>query len=51
MLAGGAENLMKIYEYAVNDRPYSFLWCNFKATDPKKIFHLRFERYLNVEDL
>ena len=51
MLAGGAENLMKIYEYAINDRPYSFLWCNFKSTDPKKIFMLRFERNLIVDDV
>jgi hypothetical protein len=50
-LAGGAENLMKIYEYAINDRPFSFLWCNFKSTDTKKIFMLRFERYLYVEDV
>ena len=49
-LAGGAENLRKIYEYAVNDQPYSFLWCNFRASDPKKIFMLRFEKYLNIED-
>ena len=51
MLAGGAESLLKIYEYAINDRPYSFLWCNFKSTNPKQIFMLRFERYLNVEDV
>ena len=41
---------MKIYEYAVNDRPFSFLRGNFKETDPKKIFMLRFEKYLNIED-
>ena len=50
-LAGGGENLYRIHVHAINDRPYSFLWCNFKSTDPKKIFMLRFERYLNVEDL
>ena len=41
----------KIYEYAVNDRPYSFLWCNFRSADPRKIFMLRFEKYLNIEDI
>ena len=50
-LAGGAENLQKIYEYAVNDQPYSFLWCNFRSADPRKIFMLRFEKYLNIEDI
>ena len=50
-LANGAENLHKIYEYAVNNRPYSYLFCNFRHPDPQKIFMLRFERYLNIEDL
>ena len=50
-LAGGAENLQKIYEYAVNDQPYSFLWCNFRATNPREIFMLRFEKFLNIEDV
>ena len=49
-LAAGAENLRKIYEYAVNDRPYSFLWCNFRSPDPRKIFMLRFEKYLSIEN-
>ncbi len=50
-LAGGADNLRKIYEYAVNDRQFSFLWCNFRHPDPRKVFSLRFERYLTIEDL
>ena len=49
-LAGGADNLRKIYEYAVNDAQYSFLFINVRA-EPRKTFMLRFERYLNVEDL
>ena len=50
-LANGADNLRKIYEYAVNDRQYSFLFCNLRQPDPKKVFMLRFERYLNIEDV
>ena len=41
---------MKIYEYAVAE-PFSFLWCNFKATDNKKVFMLRFERYLTIDSI
>ena len=49
-LAGGPDNLRKIYEYAINDKPYSFLTVNVRA-EPRKVFMLRFERYLNVEDV
>ena len=34
-LAGGADNLVEIYEYAVAE-PFSFLWCNFKATETRR---------------
>ena len=49
-LAGGPDNLRKIYEYAINDQPYSFLTVNVRA-EPRKVFMLRFERYLNIEDV
>ena len=49
-LANGPDNLRKIYEYAINDQPYSFLTINVRAP-AGKVFMLRFERYLNVEDL
>ena len=39
---------MQVYEEAVNDQPYSFLFINMKA--PKeKMFSIRFEEILTVE--
>ena len=49
-LAGGPDSLRKIYEYAIDDQPYSFLTVNVRA-EPRKVFMLRFERYLNIEDV
>jgi hypothetical protein len=49
-LAGGADNLMKIHEYAIAE-PWSFLWCDFTATDNKNVFMLRFERYLTIDNI
>ena len=45
-----SDNLRKIYEYAINHQPYSFLTVNVRA-EPRKVFMLRFERYLNIEDV
>ncbi len=42
------EVLVQLYEEAVNDQPYSFLFINMKA--PKeRMFSIRFEEILQVE--
>ena len=42
------EVLLQLYEEAVNDQPYSFLFINMKA--PKeKMFSIRFDEILQVE--
>ena len=40
--------LVQLYEKAVNDQPYSFLFINMKAPR-EKMFSIRFDEILTVE--
>ena len=41
--------LKEMYEEAVNDQPYSFLFINLKA-EKEKMFSIRFDEILQVEN-
>ena len=45
------ETVLKIYEYAVNEQPYSFLNVKLDAADKKDMFWLRWEARIIPEDL
>ena len=45
------ETVLKIYEYAVNEQPYSFLNVMLDAADKKDMFWLRWEARIIPEDL
>ena len=37
---------MKLYKYAVDYEPYSFLYCDLTTTDKEKLFMRKFDAYL-----
>jgi hypothetical protein len=45
------DTVRAIYEYAVNDQPYSFLNVKLDAADKKDMFWLRWESRIIPEDL
>ena len=44
------DRLREIYNLAVNDQPYSFLFVNMNAKDINHMFYIRFEKVINIED-
>jgi hypothetical protein len=38
------KTLLDIYNLAVNDQPYSFLYVNLRAKSPNDMFYIRFEK-------
>jgi hypothetical protein len=43
------KTLLDIYNLAVNDQPYSFLYVNLRAKSPNDMFYIRFEKKLLIE--
>ena len=42
------QTLMKIYQMAVNDQPFSFLFVKLRESDVNKIFMVRFEKEIRI---
>ncbi|MCR9134251.1 MAG: hypothetical protein NXI08_16915, partial [bacterium] len=42
------QTLMKIYQMAVNDQPFSFLFVKLRESDVNKIFMVRFEKEIHI---
>lgn len=45
-----AKTIMELYKYAIDDQPYSFLWCKLDAKMRRDVFWLRFEARLLPEN-
>ena len=43
------KTLMEMYELAIGDEPYSFLYVNMSAREKEDMFHIRFEEKLMLE--
>ena len=41
------KTLYDMYQQAINDAPYSFLYINTNAKDVNNMFHIRFEKTMN----
>ena len=44
------KSLYEIYQTAVNDKPYSFLFVKLREHDINKIFMVRFEKYFQIKE-
>ena len=44
------KSLYEIYQTAVNDKPYSFLFVKLRENDVNKIFMIRFEKYFQIKE-
>jgi hypothetical protein len=44
------DRLREIYNLAVNDQPFSFLFVNMNAKDINHMFYIRFEKVIHIED-
>ena len=44
----GKQTLMNIYQMAVNDQPFSFLFVKLRENDVNKIFMVRFEKEIHI---
>ena len=42
------KTLYQIYNLAVNDKPYSFLFCKLRETDINKTFMIRLEKAIHI---
>ena len=42
------DRLREIYNLAVNDQPYSFLYVNMNAKDINHMFYIRFEKRIDI---
>ena len=43
------DELYQMYRLVVNDAPYSFLYINTNAKDVNRMFFIRFEKALKIE--
>ena len=44
------QQLYEMYQLAINDAPYSFLYINKNAKDANNMFYIRFENVLRTDE-
>ena len=44
------QQLYEMYQLAINDAPYSFLYINTNAKDANNMFYIRFEKVLRTDE-